>query len=232
MFKKLRIWLSNLFSPSQPIMSADATPATIQQAAAELVTRSRLGDQVAMSQLCLVREEAEKGNKGAQRSLAILLDYIQKHPIESTSRFGDEMRRDNEADRLSELMFATMGNEDSYPRAVINLVPEIAKNDFNKAIVTLANGPSLLGNGEVIIAIANTFTDEQVRAAFARGVKYCELAMKDGYKELPPECQAMVRLGYLLGSARKIQAIRHPNIPISALSSDAGWELGEGADVQ
>jgi hypothetical protein len=236
MFQKLKTWLSKIFAPtSDAMMSAETTPETLQDLAAELVTRSRLGDQVAMAQMCLVREHAEKGHPGAKRSMAALTNYVKRHPIESTSRFGDEIRRDNEADRLAELMFATMGNEEAYPRAVINLAPEIAKNDFNKAIVTLANGPSLLGNGNdvpIILAIANSFTDDQIRAAFARGVKYCENAMKDGYKELPPECQSMVRLGFLLGSARKIQAVRLPNVPISALSPEVGWELGEGADIQ
>lgn len=212
-------------------------PRTIEEGAAELVERSRAGDQVAMSQMMLIQEVAKDDKdprqENAKRSLDAMWKYGKAHPAGAGSAFGAELKKQAEADRLSQLMAATMGSEE-YSRALVNIAPEIAKNSVPKAIVTLANGPTLLERADqepLIKLIADSIEDPDARTAFAIGVKHSD-QVAEAAKRLPPQCQAMLRLGYLLGQARKIQAVRLKKTPVSNFCPDVGWELGEGPDVQ
>lgn len=228
----LRKWVAEDTIGWQPALG----PRTVEEGAADLVERARVGDQVAMAGMMLIRETAEKEpqNEKAQRSFKALLDYAKSHPHKArASSFGAEIRRQTEASRLGTLMTSSMGSE-AYPKALVNIAPEIAKNSVPVAITTLANGPSLLevqGQEPLIQTIADSIEDPQVRAAFALGVKHSDQALAE-MKKLSPECQAMLRLGFLLGQARKIQAVRLKKSPISSFCADAAWELGEGPDVQ
>lgn len=238
MLNWLKVWIRKWVAEDTVHGEIARGPRTIEEGAAELMQRARTGDQVAMAQMMLIKDKANDPNapehERAKKSLAALWAYGKAHPIQSDGSFGAELRKSAEADRLARLMTSTMGSEEVYPRALVNMAPEIAKNSVSKAVVTLANGPSLLERGvqePLIKVIADSIEDPQAREAFALGVKHSD-QVAAAAQDLPPQCQAMLRLGYLLGQARKIQAVRLRQTPVSAFCPDVGWELGEGPDVQ
>jgi hypothetical protein len=56
---------------------------TVEQGAQQLVDRARLGDQIALSQMVLVREAAKKGVSRARRAYSAMLKYAERTPYVS-----------------------------------------------------------------------------------------------------------------------------------------------------
>lgn len=65
--------------------------AQLQDAAREVVTRARAGDQVAIAHIAQVREGAKKGDEQLKASKKAIEQYIAKHPVRDTDRWGAEV---------------------------------------------------------------------------------------------------------------------------------------------
>jgi hypothetical protein len=63
---------------------------TIRSACADLVERSREGDQNAMAMLAMIRTNAKKGDKRARVSYGLAADYIKTHPSGSAANLNGE----------------------------------------------------------------------------------------------------------------------------------------------
>jgi hypothetical protein len=199
---------------------------TVQQAARELVERARQGDQIAIASISIVTKQAKQGNPKSKVAYQAIETYIKKNPVKVYTSFGYDVLRETLADERAVDLESAMGND--YTKAIIGVAPQVAIKSVPKAIVTIANGPSLLqqDSSTLIDELGKNFSDEKLRRAFALGVKHCDAAMAQ-IQKLPPECHSPLMIGYLIGMARRIQAIRLPNVPVSVLCRTAGWELGE-----
>ena len=94
------------------------------------------------------------------------------------------------------------------------------------AAVVLASGPLL--TKAAVEAIAGTFTSEESVGCFLHGVRF---SGEEAWQEVAPYLDDPLRrclaVGQCVGRARKIQAVRMAQTPITAYSEVAGWELGE-----
>lgn len=193
-----------------------------KQAVESLVLRARQGDQNARAMLHGIGIRAKEGVERAQKSLAIAEAFIAKHPATENTLFGNDQAIQKVAARE-----IVTDNPLHYSAAVTTLLP---LTDLNKASVMLANGPSLLttdaGSNPHLDAIAQLFNESE-QLALTSGCKYCtnlEL-INDLLKRIPRQCGRALLLGYVLGVARKIQAIRLPESPCGLLSPLVAWEL-------
>jgi hypothetical protein len=219
---KLKNWLRNwlIEAPTPPQMGGILNPVTVSDGAGALVERSRAYDQNATALICEIRDRAKAGSPKAKKMAAALAAYIQKNPIQSFMSFGQE---ELEIDQLCEEVNSCFGSEE-YPEIVKLKVPDIASRSVNKAVVTLANGPSLLSrHGSTLLQDVSATLEEDEQKAFITGYRH-------GVEELnsiPRNLQLPFILGHILGSAKRIQAVRLPGMPISVLSPSLGAELGE-----
>lgn len=215
----LRRWLD--ITPSATQLHGQE-PKTVEDGAAQLVERARQGDQNAIAMICTVRDSAKKGNPKARRGFAALERYIKANPPKNLPSFGEELARNRECDAVCQEMMAGFGED--YCETVKKEVPAVAVLSLPKAIVTCANGPNLLQDGaqNLFHDVKDSFS-EQEQKAFVLGIKH-------GISELdriPQELQAPFIVGHVLGTARRIQAVRHPRTPLSILSARLGYEFGE-----
>lgn len=213
----LRAWLM-MDGPKQ-LSAGSEKPSSIKDGAAQLVDRARQGDQNAIALICQVRDNAQKKNPRAVKSFKALMKYVKQNPVTKTWSFGEETANLAELDSIAHGLF---GGDEPYEQVIIEKVPELAAGSVNKAIVTLANGPSLMPEEGRFQAVTDSLS-EQDKEAFMMGYKH-------GVKELesiPIRLQCPFLLGHILGTARRIQAIRLPDVPVSVLSPQVGAELGE-----
>jgi hypothetical protein len=217
----LRRWVNADVTIPPPRMGGK--PATINDGAAQLVERARQGDQNAIALICQVRDNAKKGLPRAKQAVVALGRYIERNPVDSQGSMGEELAEEAETDALAEDVLDCCFEGD-YVEVVRELVPDLATKSIPKAIVALANGPSLLpADGATHITdVRDSLTDAE-KKAFAKGYR-------QGMRELddvPTGLQCAFLLGHILGTARRIQAVRLPGVPVSVLSPSAGFELGE-----
>lgn len=224
---KFKAWLRQWLMVDAPkqLNAGGEKPISIRDGAAQLVDRARMGDQNAIALICQVRDNAQKKQPRAQKAYKALMDYVQKNPVTKNWSFGEDAAYKAEIDSIAEHLKGTLiAGEDEYEKVVIEQVPDLASKSIGKAIVALANGPSLLANDE-----CNRFKDvadslsEGDRVAFMTGCKH-------GMRELdsiPQELQGPFLLGHILGTARRIQAVRLPNVAIGSCFPSVGAEFGE-----
>ncbi len=205
---------------------------SVETAAAELVDRTRQGDQNAEALICQIRDTARKGNVKAKKALQALEEYVQKHPIEAHISFGEESQMGVEVDFEDErkcdvcahAFYHALANDGDYVKVVRTKIPPLVVLSVNKAITSLANGPSLLAgrHGNLIAEVRESFTEEE-QLAFADGIKHgiTELA------SVRPDLQAAFLFGHVLGTARAYQAVRLPHTPLRVLGPQVGAEFGE-----
>jgi len=203
-----------------------AAPATIEDGAQQIIDRARQGDQNALALICQIRDNARKKNPRAMQAFKALKTYIDKNPIRMSVSFGEEMLHEQECDILAiELLDACFGEED-YCSVVKELVPELAAKSMPKVITTLTNGPSLMidsEGGNLFLEVRDSYPTEAEQNAFMVGMQY-------GIQELaqvPLNLQGAFLLGHVLGTARKFQAARLPDVPLKVLSPSLGAEFGE-----
>lgn len=202
----------------------------MERAAADLVVRARAGDQVAMGILAMVRTNALKGSKRAKVAYRYLQRYVKAHPVtDAMSGFEAALK----SDRLAKTLESSIGTENPlhYSSAVVAMVPDINATSLTRAAVVLANGPDLCTGKDAnprISALHSSFAGEDEHKAFRFGV-----ATNDISKIYPiaqrstPKQNRALQIGYAVGLARRIQAVRRPNVPIAVISKMAAWELGE-----
>lgn len=203
----------------------------IQQTAIELAERARLGDQVAMGTLAMVRINAKKGDPRAKYTLAFLTKWIEQNPPE-TNKFGAELLVPSAQKELVILSHAIQTeNPEEYSTAVLALVPSKGLPALECAAVTLANGPNIFEHAgqERVVAISDALPEGMERKAFLFGLsnsgKLSKLAAIAA--RVMPAVNRAMQLGFAVGLARRIQGVRLNNVPIALLSSSAAWELGE-----
>lgn len=182
-----------------------------------------MGDQNAIALICQVRDNAKKGNQRAQQGMKALQLYIENNPVVSQGSMGEEMAHEAETNVLARDV-CNAAFEGDYVEVVRELVPDLASQSVPKAVVALANGPSLLNrDGSTYISDVYNTLSEAEKKVFAVGYRHgiSELA------SIPSGLHCAFILGHILGTARAIQAVRLPRVPVSVLAPQTGFELGE-----
>jgi hypothetical protein len=217
----LKAWLRRLLDDGAAF--GHEQPRSIEEAAMTLVERARSGDQNAVGMICEIRDNAARGIERAKKTNDAIGHYLKTHPVEedNSGDFGE----DPEADIMAEKLMTAIGAEETdYVETVIKQLPPLANKNLKKAIVTIANGPSLVSNYRGAIDAFCEALPENERDAFAFGATKTALALS-AMRDMPHECQHALILGYVLGKARQIQCVRIPNCPVSYQSTIAGEEL-------
>jgi hypothetical protein len=221
---KLKAWLRHVLAP-EPVMlgpQLGAAPTTVEEGAQQLVERARQGDQNAIAMICQVRDNAKKGIAQARQGYTAIESYIKAHPAQSIPSFGEELANNSASDSMAIDMMAGFGED--YIATIKDKTAPLAAVSIPKAVVTLANGPSLLPSGQQnLVHDIRDSLDEAQCAAFLLGLKHGLSEMNS----IPEEQQWAFVLGHVLGTARKIQAVRCPNVPLSILSPQLGAEFQE-----
>lgn len=189
-------------------------------AAESLVERARQGDQVALATIVLIRKAAVKGSERAKRGLRALEHYARKNKISTTSFGRDTSRLSASLDKHHETSL-------EYSSAIRAIVPVLAGKDPDCAIVTLANGPELLGEKNETVEKLSQGLSEAARKAFRYGFSnsYHSAKVASVAHRLSEGERESLQLGYCVAMAKRIQAVRLPGTPIKVLSSAASWEL-------
>lgn len=224
LLQKFKGWIRRwVYSDTPHPVKMSGRPTTIADGAGQLVERARVGDQNAIALICQVRDNAKKGHPRAKQGYKALQVYIENHPVVSQSSIGEELADEAEVCIIAEDVHnATF--EGDYVEVVREMVPELASKSIPKAIVALANGPSLLKrDGSTYITEVYDSLSDLEKTMFERGYKQgvSELA------SIPSGLQCAFLLGHILGTARAIQAVRLPGVPIRVLAPQTGSELGE-----
>lgn len=197
----------------------------IQAGARALVARSRLGDQNATAMLVMIRNSAATGSKRAIYTLKYLKSYIKNHPIVEKCRIG--FGCDPMTQRVINSIHSNISGEpDNHADVMIAAIPKISSPVL--AAVPLANNGSLLSeNNPRIKAICERFTEPQYDA-FEFGRCNCFKNTSNMHGDMSQGEQEALHIGKAVGIAQRIQAVRSfDDVPVSVLSSQAGWELGE-----
>lgn len=220
MFSRIKAWLRNWLN--EPSHVGGGKPASIKEGAAQLVERARLGDQNAMALMKQIGENAKRKQPRALKAYTELMRYIKSNPVTKNMSFGEEMEEESELDSLAHGILGMFAGEGDYCEVVFSKVQDLALKNVNKAIVTLANGPSLLPDDTHFKSVRASMSPQDDKA-FMQGYKHGIKEMDD----VPKDMHCAFLLGHVLGTARRIQAVRLPRVPVSVLSPSVGMELGE-----
>lgn len=187
---------------------------TIELAAEDLVERARAGDQNAMAILTEIGRNAARQYPRAMKALQACQAYIRGNP--ERVRISGEPTSSSTA--LARAVRTELKNPDEDQRrlAVVILIPALALENPNAAMVSLADGDTLLGKpGAKRIKDLMAEVPPNARRAFRKGIENPEaLATSKAQK-----------LGAVVGRAWRLQRFRLPETPASTLSPDVGWEL-------
>ncbi len=197
----------------------------IQSEARDLVARSRLGDQNATSMLIMIRNSAAAGSKRAIYTLKYLKEYIKRHPMVTKCRIGFGCSPMTQR-VINTIHSQISGDPDSHADVMMVGIPRI--NSAALAAVPLANNGNLLGENNPRIKSIHQRLDKSQLNAFEFGRINCFRNTASIHGDMEPGEQEALHLGKSVGIAQRIQAVRDfDDVPVSALSSQAGWELGE-----
>jgi hypothetical protein len=222
---------------SNALTVSPQTQLAMRRESMNLVRRARVGDQNARGMIMVAKRLAMKGNTRARMTVQMIEEYIRRNPGKEKCRmsFGCTPVVQNIINRLHSRM---NGDAGSYVRAVIEEVPQIP--DAHHAAVSLANNGDLLhdkkghparsrdGNPR-IKGILNKLKTPQCHEAFMYGMQSCNRPLNklQPQGEYSPDTHSALHIGRAVGIARKIQAVRLPNVSIATISPMAAWELGE-----
>jgi hypothetical protein len=197
------------------------TPSTQKEGAKELVERARAGDQVARAIIGMTGENARSGHPVAKKGYTYILDYIKKNPIKSIkTRYGIGV------EGMKALSEIEAQPSDERLLDVLCSLPVIGDH------IVIQGACTLLGNGpawtkERVIEIKKPLGDKEANL-FQYGYAFGSEARKirPVAKQLPKEAIGYLCAGHCIGSARKMQLAKNPQVPIGILSKEIGWELG------
>lgn len=117
----------------------------------QIVERARSGDQVAMALIDQTRRQAEKGNKKAQKSRALIQQYIKKNPPSSIA--GDDLPSVNTNPAAQLVLWkAQKANPDVFAATVVKTAPYIGPWAL---ICAIFHGPKLI-KGSPLMKVAAT----------------------------------------------------------------------------
>ncbi|MGH9966573.1 MAG: hypothetical protein ACREBG_01900, partial [Pyrinomonadaceae bacterium] len=163
-----------------------------------------------MATLVEIRKAAQQGNHKAMAAFSFLKQYIQRNPPGSKHRLSAPNRQ-----AIAHLKTAVAAED---VEMLIQVLPTVGKDLIasNGAAVVMANGPNLDKPRLTLIAEA---LGEKFKKAFITGFR---LGGEDEVKVLapkvPPEERGALQIGWAVGLARKIQAVRISGIPLVVLS--------------
>ena len=191
----------------------------IAKAAAELVERARLGDQIAIATLAKMGKNARKGNPRAQIAEKYAMAAIKSTPPRQ-ARVGGFF-----ASALGTLRdkIRRVSNPREYAAHVAKTVPEVGSSvrDAMNAAQAISFGPPI-GPAEVG-ALHAVFGAESEKKAFWYGANAPTDAVVKASKKCDGKACRAMQVGYSVGLARRLQAARAGNI--AAFSPRAAWEL-------
>lgn len=177
----------------------DVAAKRMQTQVRDVVLRSRAGDQNAIAIIIETRKAAERGVARAKFAFGELSKYIRNHPVSKRISFGEE----SPIIALKTQIQAPSALH--YGAAVSGLVKDKA------AIVVLANGPEI--TPERVSCICECCPEKDSFNAGFSGDRSA-LATQSG------------KLGWFVGLARKLQAVRLPGSDLQAFSPNVAWEHG------
>lgn len=203
---------------------------SLKEEVAGVVIRARAGDQNAMGLLVEVGKAAKGGNSKAKLAQKYALDYIKTNPVDDKITFSGTNITWLQVRPYVRRMQSAFGAETptDYVRGIIPTITHMGQY----AVTTLANGPSLLprkGNNNCVRALMLAFSNPEDRKAFQYGLNNSQYGSEIAARaaKLNPQQLFALAIGCIVGQARRIQAVRLPNVPISVLSKDAAKELGD-----
>lgn len=207
-------------------MKQDATK-TIE----DLVTRSRLGDQVASATLVVIGREAKKGQSRAVTVRDQILDFIKKHPqqTQESTVFGIETP-EKELIVGDACLLKRNLHQGTFTGAGLAVLL-LSLGEYSIGVLT--HGPSLLmvkgDENPIVSAIRCALTEPEHVAAFDIGNEHSEntKVVTKQAQQMSPEEQKALQLGMIIGRARRLQAVSNPLVPLSVLCPMMAWELGE-----
>lgn len=177
----------------------------IKLAAAELVIRSRQGDQNAMAMLGAIRGRAKAGSERAKMAFQAVHDYIRNHPV--TSSFAGDI--DKNVEKITALVKPDHQSEILRSIGLQIFAPSLPTE---KAIVLVANGPVI--SKEYVERVIAPYPN----AAFMAGVRQAKSKISN---------QPDFRAGQIIGRAKMLQDIRRPLTSFRPLCPVMAWELGK-----
>lgn len=205
----------------------DPTLKTIE----DLVTRSRLGDQVASASLVVIGKEAAKGSQRAREVKELVLKFIKEHPqeFERSTRFGIDTPEKDEVVGDAILLKKKLWTGDYSGAGLVLLL--LTLGEYSLGVLT--HGPSLLKDGAehnpIIECIRSSLVAPNLVRAFDQGNKHSNNDLMIGRlaQRMSAEEQKALQLGMIIGTARRFQAVSIPSVPVAILCENTAWELGE-----
>jgi hypothetical protein len=183
--------------------------------AEELVRRARLFDQNAMAMIAAVRANAMKGDKTARSGIDAIMHYIKKNPVKSP--MGQEAAQ----------VLSTLKHPNNSPEVILTSLENLpyvgTQDDVLAACVILGFGRPL--NNALIAQFLGCFADDVTKQVFSFGLQNAGTA-KVSPEAVSDDYLGLLCAGHCIGMGRKIQLAKMPNMPISMVSADIGWELG------
>ena len=208
-------------------MSQDAVNKTIE----DLVTRSRLGDQVASATLVVIGREAKKGQTRAITVREQVLNFIKKNPQKAREAtvFGIETP-EKELIVGDACLLKRNLHQNTFTGAGLVLLL-LTLGEYSIGVLT--HGPSLLldkGNeNSIVSALRCALKEPQHVEAFDVGNEHSEDSRitSNIASRMTPEEKKALQLGMIVGRARRLQAVSNPLVPLAILCPMTAWELGE-----
>lgn len=200
------------------------------QGARDLVLRARMGDQNAMGMIQMVGQNARQGDKRAQAAFGLIQEFIRKHPPNGgAGGFAGGPRIGAEAQRsLSAIKAASHDLDNKFPVAMdaMYTLPRIGdENAIGIAIIILANGQPI--TAARLKAMDGLLTEgDQGLFRYGHDFSRNEPKLAEMGCDLPASSVGFLCAGHCVGTARRIQLARLPQVPVSILGADIGWELG------
>jgi hypothetical protein len=201
----------------------------VDQTIEDLVTRSRLGDQVATATLVIVGKQADSGKKRAIEIRNKVLDYSKKNPqqFQKGIVFGIETPEKQEIIGDACILKRNLYTG-RYTGAGLALLL-LTLGEYSIGI--LAHGPSLLMDSgepnEIVSSVREALQSEELLSIFDFGNENTNkpTVIDSAAKTLNDEQLRALSLGSIIGRARRLQAVMNPNVPIAILCLDTAWEL-------
>ena len=181
-----------------------------QNAARDVVERTRAGDQVAMGILAMVRDNAKLGNPKAQQSLRAIERYISKNPPIGIGSEVSDITSPHAAAAISALW------QNPTHETIVKALPLVG---FWPGVVALSHGPNL--DNERLGQLSSVVPEEH-RPAFQGGVNHWQSKTPN----IIPDERGWL-LGRIIGLARCLQLVRLPHVAVATFCPITAWELGE-----
>lgn len=189
-----------------------------QQVAAEsLVRRARVGDQNALAIIVKTGENARAGQQIAKSAYSYILDYIKNNP--APSPMGAE-----DIQNLGILRAAGQNSPQAVCHTLFNL-PNSGNNDVISAAIVALSQACPWGKERIGVYDSMFAGDPNTHKLWRFGYTFSSSPELSKVK-LDKNNAGILCAGHCIGTARKIQLARLPNIPVSVLGKQIGWELG------